>query len=259
MTARAASRGTQTRRIYEGYRIYHQSNGLEQSVFAEGPAPVARSALLLDRLLARFAFPERGRLLDVGCGNGSLLRAFSSLMPSWTLAGTELDDRHRAEVEEIAGVEALYVCPPDGVPGCFALITLVHVLEHVPAPWRWMARLVRKLDEDVLVQVPDYRQNPFDLLIADHCTHFSWDVLEEVVRRAGFEPLLVADDWVEKEVSVVARRGRTRREESAPSRCSETLAGLRGRVEWLNAVRDVARRASLLGPFGVFGTSIAGT
>lgn len=34
----------ETRRIYEGYRIYHQSNGLEQSVFAEGSAPVARSA-----------------------------------------------------------------------------------------------------------------------------------------------------------------------------------------------------------------------
>jgi len=44
-----------------------------------------RSERLLRRLLAECSLPTHGRLLDIGCGNGVLLRTFSAIAPDWTL------------------------------------------------------------------------------------------------------------------------------------------------------------------------------
>src|SRR2546426_745587 len=71
--------------IYADYTIYHTSHGVEQSVFDQGSGrALSRSWRLLQRALGEISLPERGRLLDVGCGNGALLRAFSELKLGWS-------------------------------------------------------------------------------------------------------------------------------------------------------------------------------
>ena len=60
--------------------------------------------------------PARGRLLDLGCGNGSFLSAWSRLVPGWSLAGSEVSDKYRREVESIPGVEQLYTVDLDAIP-----------------------------------------------------------------------------------------------------------------------------------------------
>ena len=102
----------EARRIYEAYTIYHQSKGVEQSVFDQtsGQA-MSRSVRLLQRLQQEAPWPPRGRLLDIGCGNGALLRAFSGLAKGWTLAGVAVNDHYRSAVESIEGVERLKGAP----------------------------------------------------------------------------------------------------------------------------------------------------
>jgi SAM-dependent methyltransferase len=196
-------------KIYEGYAIYHQSGGAEQAVFdSTSGRPAPRSARVLDWLAAHGAQPPLGRLLDIGCGNGPLLREFGWRAPGWTLAGTEFNGKYRAEVERLPGVTALYTCPVEEVPGMFTLITLMHVLEHIPEPVRFLRAVRDKLDAGgfLAVEVPDARQNPFDLLIADHCTHFTAATLAALLRRAGYEVAALATDWVPKEISLLARK-----------------------------------------------------
>jgi SAM-dependent methyltransferase len=246
-------------RIYDAYSIYHQAAGSEQSVFEPTTgAAESRSSHLVRHLRARVQLPAAGRMLDVGCGNGAFLRAFSDAIPSWALAGTELGDKYKSVVEGIRGVEALHTCPPDQVPGNFNLITMIHVLEHIPAPRDILVSLRDKLEPDglLLIEVPNYTRNPFDLLIADHCTHFSAATLSSIVQGAGYELVAVSTDWVPKELSVLARKATAGTESIlAPA----PLRSLSDNLKWLTTVIAEARQLSRSGSFGIFGTSIAGT
>lgn len=250
---------TEITKIYDAYSIYHQGEGAEQPVFDEGSgAATSRSLQLIRRLQQEVGLASEGRLLDVGCGNGALLRVFSELAANWSLVGTELNDKYAREVQSIRGVESLQVGGAHLVPGDFDLITMVHVLEHVPDPIGFLRGLLEKLRPDglLMIEVPNFLRNPFDLLIADHCTHYTEASLRMVVEKAGFEVVLATCDWVSKELTLIAKAGSTVTTQSRLDfRFVYDLATTR--IGWLDRVRIFTSRGDHLS--GVFGTSIAAT
>jgi 2-polyprenyl-3-methyl-5-hydroxy-6-metoxy-1,4-benzoquinol methylase len=252
--------------LYAGYAIYDQAAGAEQAVFDQATgAAMSRSTRLLAALRGEVELPGTGRMLDVGCGNGAMLRAFSQARPSWSLAGTELGDKYRRTIESIAGVERLYTCPPWKVPGEFDVITMIHVLEHIPRPGEYLEQLLAKLRHGglLIVELPHHVANPFELLIADHCTHFAADTAAALLQRAGFEVLQAAEDWVPKELTLVARRPLAT--ETAPIGRSVSAATsdwrdrVASRLAWLEEISTAAGKLSTEREIGLFGTSIAGT
>ena len=67
------------RAIYDAYEIYGVAGGSEQLIFMpDGAAP--RSRRLIDTLRKHAALPARGRLIDIGCGNGAALGNFAQAM-----------------------------------------------------------------------------------------------------------------------------------------------------------------------------------
>ena len=251
--------------IYASYSLYFQSaGGAEQAVFTAGaPQPVFRSDRLVSEVIRHGALPARGRLLDIGCGNGAFLRAFSRALPGWTLAGTELSDATRTTVESIPRVEALYTCPLAETPGPFTVVSLVHVLEHIAHLPTLLAAVAEKLEPGGLlfVEVPSSASNPFDLLIADHASHFTRTSLTGALEAAGFRILTASETWVSKELSVLAVYDGARVSDGTPAG-EDRDQWVPGALNWLLSVRASARtlRAGAgARPFGLFGSSIAAT
>lgn len=249
--------------IYGSYTTYFQGAGAEQSVFdSHTGKPALRSDLLLDRLLSHVPLKDTGALLDIGCGNGNFLRAFSRRQKSWVLDGSEWDEKYLAECRAIPSFRQLHTCPPKDIKGRYDVISIIHCLEHVPDPAELLAQVRDRLAPEglLLVQVPDCAANPFMLTVADHCSHFSHPALAALVEACGFEVIHAVNTWISKEVTIVARN--SRRPAILPARIDAILAQrLESFVRWLANTGEHARRVASAagGKIGIFGTAIAGT
>ena len=234
--------------IYSDYKIYHQSHGRsEQAVFEQASgAGLSRSRRLLNNVVQRVKLPATGRMLDFGCGHGAMLAAFAAFIPNWKLAGTELDDTNRAAVESIPGVEKLYVGPDvKNVPGEFDVITMSHVLEHVVEPAEELKRLAAKLTPSgiLVIQVPGFADNPFELLVADHRSHFTATTLADLVASVDLE-MVDSGDWVPKELNAVARRGRPGQSKSKlRGNPADSMAAVDRGLNWLASVVESCERS----------------
>jgi len=247
------------REIYQSYAIYAQGGGAEQRVFdSSSGASASRSDQLLDRLAEVVEIPKQGRLIDIGCGNGGFLRSFSRRHPGWRLSGSEFDEKHRASIETIPGFEEFFSGDVRDLPGEFDICSLIHVLEHIEGPRKFLGSVRTKLKVGglLVVELPSFQQNPFELLIADHATHFEPATIEALLADAQFTSLHVTGEWIPKELSIVARALPPIAERTRP-RSEDHLSSA---IHWLDTVRrdakDVAQHAA---SFGIFGTSIAAT
>lgn len=250
--------------IYRDYEMYHQSTANDQAVFDPvSGRPNGRCEVLAQRLLESGQLPATGSLLDVGAGSGAMLAAFSAASPHWRLFGLDLDTRKEEALKAIPRFERLFTMAPEQVAHQFDLLTLIHSLEHFPDPVT-MLRTLRNLIAPggrLFIQVNNVGRTPFDLVVADHLSHFSPGSLTYLVAQAGFVVDSVRTDWVNKELSLLtAAQGSAK--VSVAEGASLALASTQHDVAWLSGMLEHARTtAAQAGKtrFGVFGTSVAAT
>jgi SAM-dependent methyltransferase len=137
---------------------------------------------------------SEGRMLDIGCNRGLLLRAAKRL--GWSSVGVEVSPVAAERARDAACV-AVY---PDlsSVPhdATFDLIVAWHVLEHTTDPRELLvgARKLLSADGLLALQVPSYdflerfreQGQLANLVCAVHNLYFSERVLDEALARAGF-------------------------------------------------------------------------
>lgn len=252
----------EVRDIYAAYAVYEQGGGAEQASFdaATGDA-VARSQRIVAWLDKQGRLPETGALLDIGCGNGAFLQAYGRSHPGWRITGLELDARNKACVESIPGVTHLHVGPIESLDQKFDLIVMIHALEHIPNPVAFLRGLLRRLNPEgrLLIQVPDLSASPFDLLIADHCSHFSASALDRVVRSAGYTVGQLDATCVAKELTLLTEPAGTEVSTSKPMLVSsdDDARSAECHARWMHQVLQQGHQAS--DRIGIFGTSISGS
>jgi SAM-dependent methyltransferase len=141
------------------------------------------------RLIAR-ATGRPGRLLDVGCGDGSFLVA--ARQAGWEVAGTEI---HAAT--SIPGCPVFRNLDEAQRHGSYDCITMWHVLEHVPDPRECVRQLRTMLAPGgtLVVAVPDFGgwqarlfgRHWLHLDVPRHLQHFTAFSLGKMLDEAGFQ------------------------------------------------------------------------
>ncbi len=245
-------------RIYREYEMYILTNGSEQVIFDEA-VPLPRTRRLLDCFSRRTRLPRTGSMLDVGCGNGSTLRTFNSLYPEWHLSGFDVHNRFEPTVRSIPNVNSFYSGSLAEVDQKFDIISMVYVVEHLPEPLKVLNTFRRLLKPNgmLLVHTSNYWDNPFDLAVVDHCSHFVVETLAATISRAGFEVLDQNDDWIPKEIGVIARLSDETYDALLHNNPQQLRSGAEQRLRWMGKV--VKQSEELSEGIGIFGTAIAGS
>ena len=194
--------------IYRNYDIYHQAGGIEQSVFNDQGSAQTRSRQMLEFVRQRGAFPTQGKVLDIGCGNGSFLAEFSRNFSQWELHGLEYNSKHLDALQSIPRFHKLHSQNLSAIsPKQFDLICLIHTLEHIVNPLQFLKDVANLLTDDgvLFIQVPHYPENPFELFTADHASHFTVGSLSHLLTNCGFAVQSVTTQWVRREISLIAK------------------------------------------------------
>jgi SAM-dependent methyltransferase len=173
---------------------------------------VQRAGMVVE--LETFA-PRRGRLLDIGCNRGLLLRAAVDL--GWEAVGVELEPAaaELARVEASATVyESIALAARHERP--FDLVVAWHVLEHAYDPVRFLRDAATTLARDgvIALQTPSFtfvdewrrRGRTSDILCAVHTLYFTLAGFESVIGRAGLRPVAIEDSADELLLTAVCVR-----------------------------------------------------
>ncbi len=136
---------------------------------------------------------QQGNLLDIGAGTGDFLARAEK--KGWTISGVEPNEEARA----LASKKGIQVSEnSESLPSVsFDVITLWHVLEHVPDLEKQILELERLLKKDglLIIAVPNFKS--FDAYkykndwaafdVPRHLWHFSRNSIDRIFSPFGFE------------------------------------------------------------------------
>jgi SAM-dependent methyltransferase len=170
--------------FYEAeYRLLYQGQ--------EGPNPkdlvvqTARAQVALDFIRQQVKLSTR--ILDIGCSTGILLQHFQAYYQC-RASGVEPGNLYRRYAQSL-GLEVVSSLEELHRLGLshFSLVSMMHVLEHLPDPVDYLQNLRGKfLEPDgwLLLEVPNlYAHDCFEVA---HLVSFSAHTLTQVIHKAGY-------------------------------------------------------------------------
>ncbi len=150
--------------------------------------------------------PQRGRILDVGCGTGEFVAA--ALAQRWDAQGIEssrMAAQFASESKHLPVQQAVLETAPFQ-PGSFIGVTLLDVLEHLLDPRQEMQRVYRLLETGgiAVVRLPNtlfhlakaricsrLGISESNLEMPYHLNHFTPRTLSALLRSVGFDVLSI--------------------------------------------------------------------
>ena len=190
--------------------------------FVNSTYQLVRKYTLLKKLQLISKYYKSGKILDIGCGTGEFLNVCKSA--KWTIVGIEpsADARRMAienyglDVKEESGITDLEA-------GSFDVISMWHVLEHVPelnARVEDLKRLIKK-DGIIIIAVPNcdsfdarkYKENWAAYDVPRHLYHFTPKDIESLFKKHDMKVVrtlpMVFDSYYVSMLSEKIKTGKT--------------------------------------------------
>lgn len=172
------------------YTHDYQQAALGEHLFYTLAGPRSRSSVIVDWMMAddRRAFWDSARrILEIGSGNGGVLRELRARLPGVTIEGQELHAEAAAALR--ARGEIVHDVPLHRIVRTgYDRACSIAVLEHVQSPLQFLLCIRHLLGEDgflMLVQ-PTQDVPSTDLFFLDHVHHFATAHLAGYAQQAGF-------------------------------------------------------------------------
>lgn len=212
-----------------------------------------------ERIGKAISLPQKGKMLDIGCGGGESLFWFRQIYPEWDLYGMDIGEQFRCKVTEGGRFFAsLDEIRDSGQKFDFVTVNQVLCLADN------MVQILETV-HDVLadngiffVMDTDYEVHPWMLYTIEHCVLFTKDSLEALLSKFGFEVLDINFEHEKKEISFFCSKKEIS-QNRFPDFYQQNKEIYERKIEYLNSIIDtVWKYVGKNRNIGIFGTSVAG-
>ncbi len=186
------------------------------------------------RLLTKL-YPKRGKVLDIGAGTGEFLLAAKN--KNWEVTGVE--PNQLATKNALSKGIALYPDLNSLENELFDIITLWHVLEHLPDLENQIQKIVNLVSNKgvLIIAVPNYKS--FDAQkyknywaaydVPRHLSHFSKTSIIKLFQPHGFELTQVKPMWFDSfYVSLLSEKYKAGKNRYIPAFCNGLYSNIKG-------------------------------
>jgi len=178
-----------TKHYGTSYQLNTTESG-EEHIFFTPSGPVPRSRFIHDWIV-QINPNISGKVLEVGCGQGSVLERLAATFPQSSFSGIDLSAEavHRADQKDLN----VTIGGSQDITGRYDTIIAFGVLEHVPSPTGFLNDLREHLNNEgeVIVGQPMQDVSSYDLFFVDHLHHFTTDHVRAFGQKVGLEQIAV--------------------------------------------------------------------
>tara|TARA_B100001093_G_scaffold317784_1_gene303168 strand:+ start:971 stop:2119 length:1149 start_codon:yes stop_codon:yes gene_type:complete len=248
-------------KIYGNYEIYRQGVNQDHYLIHQGKN-TSRSKTLISKIKEnKFIAENAGSMIEIGPGNGNMLKVFRTYYESWDLNASDVNDNSMDTILALDGVKQFYSCPIERIERKFDFILSVHSLEHIPSPFEFLVSCKKILYSNgkLVINVPNCTVNPFIISVVDHCSHFTPFTLVNLIQAAGFDVEIQSTNWIAKEIVVIAKNNPNKLSDKSKIALDFPCEDIHSHFKWLKSLIDHLRNWDRSKKLGCLGTSIAGT
>jgi 2-polyprenyl-3-methyl-5-hydroxy-6-metoxy-1,4-benzoquinol methylase len=171
----------------KSYQLNTTHSG-EEHIFYTAAGPVPRSQVIHNWIL-QIKPAIAGRVLEVGCGQGSVLERLKASFQTADFHGIDLSEEAVARAR-FKGLN-VRVAGSSNITDQYDTIIAFGVLEHVPSPTAFLQDLRNSLHEngDLIIGQPMQDVPSYDLFFVDHLHHFTTNQVRTLAQIAGLEQI----------------------------------------------------------------------
>jgi cyclopropane fatty-acyl-phospholipid synthase-like methyltransferase len=141
-------------------------------------------------------------MIDIGCGTGSFLKEFGNKYKNWDLFGYEITKRNIKYLRSIKNFKILFNKDPNRK---FNFISIIHTFEHIINHYTFfkMIKSISNFDTKIFIQIPNFNNSMYDILIADHTAHYDKTTIVSTLQK--FLDIEFYSEEIDKEITIIGK------------------------------------------------------
>lgn len=198
----SGARGYEASFFMDEYDL-HSEDAYAEFKYYESNKAIGLYSDISNFLRAKLDFKCQGSAIDIGCGKGLLLKELEAQLDNWEFFAIEPSKNALRYFQKVLPNVYIHNGLLETSPFTktkFDLVLANGVLEHVPAPLTFLEQLRDMVSPNghIFIGVPNFVNNPADLLTFDHLSKFTPESIKHLFKLAGLRVVAEAcpDDKV---------------------------------------------------------------